>query len=188
MESVTSATEKQNVQSGRKNRRNWQPAKKTNFWFVWPARKQTCTGSFPWTLHFDRKVERQDSRRSLSVSERTGEMWASRAGFPPKEESWSETAVSSTLHDCMLLCNSRTLFTCVSSASLLFYTFNILHVGRRERLTLLFNYCFIYSVKLLLMTKKEKKNLWEGEVKHAFKSVLLIVACRVFAAICDYWA
>lgn len=92
---------------------------------------------------------------------------ANLVGFPPEHESWSETAVSST--HCMLLCNGPTLFTRVSSASLLFYTFDILHTGCHERLTLLFN-CTVN----VLMTLKTGPT---EEVRHALKSVLFIVFC-----------
>lgn len=80
----------------RQNRENWQPAHKPNVWSVRPAKTD-----------YRRRSIHKKIRTKVVVSH----VWnflASLAGFPPKEGSWSETAVSSTLHDRVLLCNRRT--------------------------------------------------------------------------------
>lgn len=137
--------------------------------------------AFPLIQHVDRK--KRDSRHSSSLSTRM-KLWLVELDFHQKRRA-EEKPLSPALRMTACCCATDVHYLLVFPlASLLFYAFNILHTGCHERLTLRFNYCFIYNAKLLLVTKK----WWTEEVKHALKSVLLIVTCCVFAAICDYWA
>lgn len=132
------------------------------------------------TDYRQRHTNRKSHPRCFSrfLFSRGWDFLASLAGFPPEEESWSETAVSSTLR--VLLCNRRTRYLLLFPLpACCFYTFSILQTGHHKRLTLLFNYCLTYSIENSCLS-------WTEEVKHAFESVLLIVAGSVFAAIWDY--
>lgn len=120
----------------RQNRENWQPAHKPNVWFVRPAK----------TDYRQRSIHKKNQNQGCGftqmkflgqprwISTKRGELKRNRC---LQHSAWPRTVVQ----------QAYTLFAFVSSASLLFYTFSILHTEHHERLTLLFNYCFTYTVK-----------------------------------------
>lgn len=149
-----------------------------NVWFVSPRRKPSSlliSHRKGFGVDVDRVV-RKKIPGALFISECADENVSSLARFPLKRENWSETAVSSTLHDCMLLCNSRPLrLPMFPPASLLFYTLNILRAARHDWLTLLFNHRLSYSAQ----------RLYSRGSKTCFRNSFIY--SRMCCPVWDYW-
>lgn len=159
----------------------------TSWMSVWPAKTDYGSFFFFHITYVGWKKQKLNPIRSSSlraqmnffgcsgwISTNRGELKRNRC---LQHSAWLSCCCATDVH---------TIYLCFLCQLVVLHFQHPAHEGCHEWLTLLFNYCFIYSERNPLLVTKKKK--WTEEVKHASKSLLLKVTCCVFAALCDYWA